>query len=63
MTGAIAERAAAMADKGLSGYDACCVALAAELRGIWLTFDGRACRAVNDRSLAVDLTHGLPDGW
>ena len=63
MTGAVAERAAALVDEGLSGYDACYVALAAELQGLWLTFDGRACRAVNDPLLAVDLAGGLPDGW
>ena len=63
MAGAVAERAADLVDKGLSGYDACYVALAAELQGLWLTFDGRACRAVDDPSLAVDLADGLPDGW
>lgn len=63
MTGAVAERATALVDQGLSGYDACYVALAAELQGLWLTLDGRACRAVNDPSLAVDLAGALPDGW
>lgn len=63
MTGAVAERAAALVDKGVSGYDACYVALAAELQGLWLTFDGRACRAVSDPSLALNLAGGLPDGW
>ncbi len=63
MTGAVATRAAGMVDRGLSGYDASYVALAAELQAVWLTFDARACRAVNDASLAVDLSAGLPDGW
>ena len=63
MTRAVAERAAALVDKRLSGYDACYVALAAELQALWLTFDGRACLAVKDPSLAHDLAGGLPDGW
>lgn len=63
MTGSVAERATTLVATGLSGYDACYVALAAELQGLWLTFDGRACRAVSDSSLALDLAGGLPDGW
>ena len=63
MTGAVAMRAAGMVDRGLSGYDACYVALAAELHALWLTFDARACRAVNDAALAINLAAVLPDGW
>ena len=63
MTPAIAVRAATLADRGLSGYDACYAALAEELQARWLTLDGRACRALGDPKLAVDLAHGLPDDW
>jgi predicted nucleic acid-binding protein len=29
-------------EKGLTGYDACYAALAKEIGGLWLTFDGKA---------------------
>lgn len=63
MTPAVAVRAAALARRGLSGYDACYAAVAEELQARWLTLDGRACRALGDPSLAFDLAHGLPDDW
>ena len=35
---------------GLSGYDAHYVVLAEDLEGCWVTFDGKAARAVSPRS-------------
>jgi predicted nucleic acid-binding protein len=63
MTPGIAGRAFRFAALGLTGYDACYAALAEELRGTWLTFDGRAHRRLAAESLSVDLGSGLPVGW
>jgi predicted nucleic acid-binding protein len=63
MTDAIAARAAAHVEAGLTGYDACYAALAEELDAIWLTFDGRAHARIRQKSISVDLGIGLPSGW
>lgn len=63
MTDAIAARAAAHIEAGLTGYDACYAALAEELDAIWLTFDGRAHARIRQKSISVDLGIGLPSGW
>ncbi len=46
MTDHIFGRAERFITMGLSGYDACYVALAEELEASWLTFDGKACRTL-----------------
>ena len=63
MTDAIAARAAAHVEAGLTGYDACYAALAEELEAVWLTFDGRAHARIRQEGISVDLGIGLPSGW
>jgi predicted nucleic acid-binding protein len=48
---------------GLTGYDACYAALARQMEGLWLTFDGRAHRRIVGEGVSCDLGEGLPDGW
>ena len=50
-------------EHSITVYDACYVALAEELGGVWLTFDGRAVSRLATPELACDLTAGLPEGW
>ncbi len=60
MTDHIFGRAARFIAMGLTGYDACYVALAEELDGIWLTFDTKACRLLGDGELAMNLNEINP---
>ncbi len=58
MTNHIFGRADRFITMGLTGYDACYVALAEELGASWLTFDSKACRCLlsrNESNLALDL--------
>ena len=48
---------------GLSGYDACYAALARDLKGIWLTFDEKAHRMIQDENISCLLDKNLPQGW
>lgn len=63
MTESLAQRADAFVSKGLTGYDACYVALAQELEGTWLTFDKLAVTRLADPKLACFLCRGLPKEW
>lgn len=63
MTESLAQRADAFVKKGLTGYDACYVALADELQGVWLTFDEQAVSKVAETKLSWCLARGLPEGW
>ena len=63
MTEALAVMADAFVKKGLTGYDACYAALAKDLKGCWLTFDGKAHRCIQDDHLSCDLFERLPSGW
>jgi predicted nucleic acid-binding protein len=63
MTLGLARRAAPFVSKGLTGYDACYAALAAELKGCWITFDGRAHQRIRTLKVSHSLLGGLPDGW
>jgi predicted nucleic acid-binding protein len=47
----------------LRGYDACYAALAKDLKGCWLTFDGKAHRCIQQLRLSCDLSEQLPPGW
>ena len=70
MTDHIFEKAGRFIDMGLTGYDACYVALAEELEGSWLTFDSKAFRVLADHGaisedsgsvpLAMDLNNTIP---
>lgn len=61
------EKLAAKADRfvrlGLTGYDACYAALAKDLKGIWLTFDQKAHRAIEREKLSFCLEKSLPPHW
>jgi len=48
---------------GLTGYDACYAALAESLEGVWLTFDEKAHRRIQDLDLSCLLSIRLPTGW
>lgn len=63
MTEALAVDAGRFAAMGLTAYDACYAALARQLRGVWLTFDGRAHRQIAGEGISHDLGKGLPGGW
>jgi len=60
MTDAIARRAVRFVTRGLSGYDACYLALAEELDARWLTFDTKAVAQAGDPDRSVDLSNGAP---
>lgn len=63
MTSSLAERANRFAEDGLTGYDACYVGLAAELDGIWLTFDEEAAKTLECPRLVHYIAEGLPNEW
>lgn len=61
------EELAAAADRfvrlGLTGYDACYAALAEDMKGLWLTFDRKAHRLIEDQGVSFDLNRNLPRDW
>jgi predicted nucleic acid-binding protein len=63
MTEDLAKKASGYVKKGLTGYDATYVSLAKQMKGIWITFDQKACRCIKDDHIAHDLTKGLPKSW
>jgi predicted nucleic acid-binding protein len=63
MTPGLARRAAPFVRKGLTGYDACYAALAAELKGCWITFDNKAHQRIRTMKVSHSLARGLPDAW
>jgi predicted nucleic acid-binding protein len=63
MTPGLARRAVPFLKKGLTGYDACYAALAAELRGCWITFDEKAHQRIRSFKVTHNLLRGLPDNW
>ncbi len=60
MTESIARRAARFVARGLSGNDACYLALAEELDARWLTFDAKALVQAGEQERSVDLSKGAP---
>jgi predicted nucleic acid-binding protein len=63
MTERLAGKAARFVQKGLTGYDACYVALASEVEGRWLTFDEEAHKCLAREKLSHVLTKRLPKDW
>lgn len=63
MTETLANGAAGFVEMGLTGYDACYAALAMELKGVWLTCDEKAHRAIAHKGLSHNLNAELPGGW
>jgi len=59
----LALRAVPFVKRGLTGYDACYAALAAELEGCWLTFDEKAHQRIRALKVSHSLARGLPDNW
>ena len=55
MTEKLAVQAARYVRLGLTGYDACYAALAYDLKGIWVTFDQKAHRAIRKEKISVYL--------
>jgi predicted nucleic acid-binding protein len=48
---------------GLTGYDACYAALAQDMKGIWLTFDQKAHRAIEREKVSFCIEKSLPSNW
>jgi predicted nucleic acid-binding protein len=63
MTEKLAIRADRYTKMGLSGYDACYAALARDLSGVWLTFDGKAHGMIHNEKISCFLEEKLPQGW
>lgn len=63
MTESLADHAIHFVKKGLTGYDACYAALALEFKGLWLTFDKKAHRVIEQERLSHCLHFSLPDQW
>lgn len=63
MTEDLATEASQFVKAGLTGYDACYVALAAELKGTWITYDKKAHRLLKNHSVSWCLDDGMPPKW
>ena len=63
MTETLAADIAPFLKAGLTAYDACYAALARELGGVWLTYDGKAHRRIRRHGVSHLLADGLPAGW
>jgi predicted nucleic acid-binding protein len=63
MTEKLAIKADRYIKMGLSGYDACYAALASDLNGVWLTFDGSAHRLIQKEQISCLLDKDLPQNW
>jgi predicted nucleic acid-binding protein len=63
MTESLLLQAEPFLSQGLTGYDACYAALARELRGLWLTYDGEAHKRIRRQGVSHLLSGGLPTKW
>ena len=63
MTEKLANQAARFVKKGLTGYDACYVALAREIKGMWLTFDEKAHKRLVREKVSHNLNRQMPKNW
>ena len=64
MTKSLASSADLFVKAGLTGYDACYAALAKQLRGNWLTFDGKAHRKIKKSNISFHLGgRAMPEKW
>lgn len=63
MTEQLAVSAHRFVRMGLTGYDACYVALAQDLKGIWLTFDQKAHLAIQKEKISFFLERNPPPDW
>ncbi len=55
MTENIYTRADRFIQPGITGYDAVYIALAEELKGVWLTFDVKAHKKIASENLSINL--------
>jgi len=60
MTATLAADAEHFIKIGLTGYDACYVALAKEVKGLWLTFDEKAHRLIANKIYPAISKMGYP---
>lgn len=63
MTETLAMEADRFVKMGLTGYDACYVAMAVELKGTWITYDQKAHGILKKHRLSWSLTDGMPPKW
>jgi predicted nucleic acid-binding protein len=63
MTESLAIQAEPFLLQGLTGNDSCYAALACELGGVWLTYDGKAHRRIQKQNISHLLSRGLPKDW
>jgi hypothetical protein len=63
MTESLAVHAGPYLKLGLTGYDACYAAMAKDLQGVWLTYDGKAHRRIRRQGISHLLLDGLPPNW
>ena len=63
MTDELAVKANHYVEMGLTGYDACYAALAADINGCWLTFDKNAHKLIEEEGVSAFLFDGFPSGW
>lgn len=63
VTEKLARKAERFVRLGLTGYDACYASLARDLRGTWLTFDGKAHTAIERERVSCFLGESMPEGW
>lgn len=60
MTETLASLSSKYIEMGLSGYDASYVALAQDLKAVWLTFDSKAHDCVSNTGLSCLLSSSIP---
>jgi predicted nucleic acid-binding protein len=63
MTERLAIKANQFVKKGLTVYDACYAALAKDIKGLWLTFDEKAHRLIQEDNISLLLFENLPKEW
>ena len=63
MTENLAIKANQFVKKGLTVYDACYAALAKDIKGLWLTFDEKAHRLIQEDNISLLLFENLPKEW
>ena len=63
MTEDLAVKANGFVKFGLTGYDAYYAALAEDLRGTWLTFDGKAHELIKKKGISCYLEDEMPVQW
>ncbi len=63
MTETLAEKTNQFIGFGLTGYDACYVALAVDLKGTWITYDKKAHKLLQHHHVSWCLEDNMPPRW